>query len=140
MTQQSELKRPQPFSMNFTKPYWDATRDKRLVLQYCPTSRKYQHYPRPVSVHTGRRDVEWREVDGSGVVYAYTVTRRGPEAFRRHEPYLIATIQLDADVLFMANVVNCPIDAIKIGMRVKPNWEPLPDGTHLLQFEPESLA
>lgn len=137
MASQIELKRPQPFAMNFTKPYWDATREKRLVLQYCPTTKQYQHYPRPVSVHTGRRNIEWREVSGSGTVYAYTITRRGPEAFRGAEPYLIATVQLDAGVLFMANVVNCDIDKIQIGMRVKPFWEPLPDGTHLLQFQPE---
>ena len=61
----------------FSRPYWEATREKKLLIQYCRASGKYQHYPRPVSIFTGkRRDLEWRQVSGKGELYSYTVADR----------------------------------------------------------------
>ena len=69
----------------FSKPYWDATREKRLVIQYCRATGKYQHYPRPVSLYTGRRrDIEWREVSGTGEIFSYSCTYRGTQIGRAH--------------------------------------------------------
>jgi hypothetical protein len=37
----------------------------------------------------------------------------------------------------MANIVHCGLEKIRIGLRVKPFWLPLANGTHLLMFEPD---
>lgn len=122
----------------FSKPYWEATRQKKLLIQYCRKTGKYQHYPRPTSIFTGkRRDIEWREVSGKGEVFSYTITRRGPAAFRGHEPYLVVCVTLDVGVNHIANMVNCSADEIRVGMKVLPYWMPLADGTHLLMFQPD---
>jgi uncharacterized OB-fold protein len=121
---------------NFSKPYWDATREKKLLLQYCPATRQYQFFPRPVSLFTGRRQLEWREVSGHGRVYTYTITRLGPGPFRGHEPYAIVLVELDEGVRIMANLVHCAPSALRIGMEVVPFWMPLEDGSHLLMFQP----
>jgi uncharacterized protein len=126
---------PQPFS--FSRPYWEATREKKLLIQFCPSAGQYQFHPRPVSVFTGKSDLEWREVSGTGEVFTFTVAWRGPGPFRSHEPYLIATVTLDEGVNIIGNVVNCSYDDIHIGMRVKPFWAPLPGGMHHLMFEPD---
>ena len=56
---------------DFSMPFWEATRQKKLLIQYCKVTGKYQHFPRPVSIFTGRRrDIEWREVSGKGKVSA----------------------------------------------------------------------
>ena len=48
---------------DFSEPYWEGTKQKKLLIQYCKVAKKYQHFPRPVSIFTGRRrDIEWREV------------------------------------------------------------------------------
>lgn len=125
-----------PYS--FSQPYWEASRQKKLLIQYCRHAGKYQHYPRPTSIFTGkRRDIEWREVSGKGEVFSYTVTRRAAAAFRGHEPYLVVNVTLDVGVNHIANMVNCGLDAIRVGMKVAPYWVPLNDGTHLLMFEPD---
>ena len=68
-------------------PFWEATRQKKLVIQYCKTAKKFQHFPRPVSIFTGRRrDIEWREVSGKGMVFSYTIAHRGTPAFRAPSP------------------------------------------------------
>ncbi len=122
--------------MPFTEPYWNASRDKKLVIQYCPDTKRYQHYPRPMSIFTGKRNLEWREVPGTGAVFSYTITRRSLPPFRGHEPFAIAMVQLDEGVRIMGDLVNVTEDAIKIGMLVKPFWIPLSDGHNLLAFEP----
>jgi len=109
------------------------------VIQYCKATGKYQHFPRPVSIFTGRqRDLEWREVSGKGVVYSYTITERGTPAFRGAEPYAVVSVTLDVGVNFIANIVNCSADELKVGMKVKPYWHSLGDGTHLMMFQPDN--
>ena len=83
---------------DFSEPYWEGTKQKKLMVQYCKSAKKYQHFPRPVSIFTGRRrDIEWREVSGKGVVYSHSITRRGPPAFRGMEPYALVRVSLDVE-------------------------------------------
>ena len=122
----------------FSAPHWEATREKRLVIQYCKATKQYQHYPKPVSVYTGRRrDIEWREVSGKGEVFSWSVTHRGTPAFRGHEPYAVVSVTLDEGVNVIANMVHCTQEELKVGLRVRAWWLPLEDGTHLLMFEPD---
>ncbi len=118
--------RDAPKWRSYSKPYWDGTREKKLLLQYDPKTSRYQFYPRPNSLATGRRSLEWREVSGKGEVFSFTVARRAREPFRGHEPFLIALVTLDEGVNVMGNVVDCPLEEMKIGLRVKPYWAPLP--------------
>ena len=125
----------------FAKPFWEGTREKKLVIQYCRATGKYQHFPRPVSIYTGRSsDIEWREVSGRGEVFSYSIARRGHPAFRGQEPYAVVIVTLDVGVNVIANIMNCTRDELRIGMRVGPCWLPLEDGTNLLMFEPDRAA
>jgi uncharacterized OB-fold protein len=132
--------RPAPRHSSFAEPYWEGTRTRKVLLQYCKESGQYQFYPRPVSVVTGGRDLEWREVSGRGEIFSYTVATIGRPPFAGHTPYLIATVTLDEGVNVIANLINCPLDRVAVGMRVRPAWTPLPDGTNLLLFEPDEPA
>ncbi len=126
---------------DFGMPFWEATRQKKLVIQYCKATGKYQHLPRPVSIFTGRRrDIEWREVSGKGTVFSYTIAHRGPPAFQGKEPYAVASVTLDVGVNLIANLINCKAQDLKVGMKVKPYWHPLDTGEHLLMFQPDTAA
>ncbi len=50
-----DVKRGDIKHYDFGMPFWEATRQKKLVIQYCKTAKKYQHFPRPVSIFTGRK-------------------------------------------------------------------------------------
>lgn len=132
-----DVARAVPRSFRFSRPFWEATRERKLLLQYCPATGRYQFYPRPVSLFTGRTDIEWREVSGRGEVFAYTVAHVARPPFAGHTPFLIATVTLDEGVNIVGDVINCSMDEIAVGMRVRPAWAPLPDGTNLLLFEPD---
>ena len=44
------------------------------------------------------------------------------------EPYALVSVTLDVGVDFIANIVNCTVEELKVGMKVKPYWHPLDDG------------
>jgi uncharacterized protein len=134
-----DVARPQVQPSNFSKPFWDGTREKKLLMQYCPRSRTYQFYPRPLSIFAARRDLLWREVSGHGRLYSYTVARMGPGVFRDHVPYVVALVELDEGVRIISNLVQATLDEIQIGMEVVLVWIPMPDGTNLPLFEPKEL-
>jgi uncharacterized protein len=129
--------REAPKPRTFSKAYWDATRDKKLLVQYDTRSGKYQFFPRVNSIYNGRRELEWREVTGKGQVFSYTIAHRARPPFQGHEPFAIGLVTLDEGVNVMGNIVHCTREQLKIGMRVKPFWAPLANGTHLLMFEPD---
>lgn len=134
------VNRPAPHHLSFSQTYWEGTRERKVLLQFCRDSGQYQFFPKPVSVFTGGRDLEWHEVSGRGEVFSYTVARVARPPFAGQTPYLIGTVTLDEGVNVISNVINCPLDLISIGMRVRPAWTPLPDGTNLLLFEPDEQA
>lgn len=139
MAQPAAWQRPQPVPTSFTTGFWDATKRQELVLQFCTTTGKFQHYPRPLSIYTGRRTLEWRTVSGRGTVFSYTITRRAPPAFRGREPFIVANIELAEGVRFMSNLVDCAVEAVRIGMPVHVVWEPLADGLHYPLFAPDAV-
>jgi uncharacterized protein len=128
--------RPAPF----TAPYWEAARDHRLVIQFCPDAERYQFFPMPMSQYTGRRDLEWREVPATGRLFSYTITHRGPGPFRGHEPYVVASVELDAGVRVIGILVGAASEGIEIGMPVVGCWSDLPDGNSLLMFTPRAAT
>lgn len=132
-----EVPREAPKHRSFSKPFWDATREKKLLLQYDPAVGKFQFYPRATSIYTGRRNLEWREASGKGAVFSYTIARRARPPFQGKEPFFIAVVTLDEGVNVMGNMVDCAMDEMKIGLRVRPYWSLLPDGTHMLMFTPD---
>jgi uncharacterized OB-fold protein len=133
-----DVKRDAPAPRSFSRKFWEATREKKLLIQYCKKTGRYQFFPRPTSIFTGRKgDIEWREVSGKGKVFTYTIARRARDPFRGHEPFFIATVTLDVGVNVLANIVRCKAEEMRIDLPVKAFWQPLPNGTHLLMFEPD---
>ncbi len=133
-----DVKREPPTPRSYSKPFWEATRQKKVMLQYDRKAGRYQFYPRATSIFTGRTgELEWREVSGKGQVFSFSVVRRARPPFEGHEPFVLVLVTLDEGVNVMADLVHCTVEEIKIGMRVRPFWAPLSDGRNLLMFEPD---
>jgi uncharacterized OB-fold protein len=117
-----------------TRPFWDGVAQGKLVLQYCTVANKFQHYPRPVSIFTGRKTLEWREVTGDGVIYACTTVRIPGPGLDGRLPLCVATVELDEGVRLIANILDCAPEQLAIGKRVKLAWDPLADGKRYPAF------
>jgi uncharacterized OB-fold protein len=114
---------PKPDTYVPTGPFWDGTRDGKLMLQYCLDTGRFQHYPRPVSLATGSRNLAWREVSGDGEIYACTTLRISGPGLEGRIPLCIATVELDEHVRIVANILDCAPGDVKIGMRVRLAWD-----------------
>lgn len=108
-----------------TRPFWEGIAQGKLVLQYCTESGRFQHYPRPVSIYTGRRTLEWRAVSGNGTIYACTVVRIPGPGLDGRLPLAVATVELDEGVRIIANVLDCRPEDLQVGRRVKLAWDQL---------------
>jgi uncharacterized OB-fold protein len=131
-----DIERTAPAARNFSEPYWNATKDKKLVVQFDSEAGKYQWLPRATSRFTGKHSkLEWREVKGEGEVYSFTLVRRARPPFQGHEPFFIAVVTLPEGVQIMGNTVNISAEEMRIGLKVKPYWHPLPNGFHMLMWQ-----
>lgn len=130
--------RPVPVPTNITRPFWDAAKQGKLVLQRCRRCGTWQYWPRPVCMRCISRDLEWKEAAGRGAVYSFTITRLPAEGFEGLEPYVLASVDLPEGTRMMARLLNCPIEQVRIGLPVRVVWEKLTDEISLPQFEPDA--
>ena len=129
--------RPAPTPTNITQKFWNAIKEHKFLLQFDPDSKKYQFYPRALSVHSGKQNLEWREASGQGTVYSYTETHIPARGFEGLEPYLIVTVELDEGVRLMSLLYNCSVEQVKIGMPVRICWDKINEEFDYFAFEPE---
>jgi len=126
-----------PSDNPITAPYWDGTRDKKLLLQRCVNTGKFQFFPRAASIHDFGGPIEWVEAAGTGTVYSFSIMYRPANPLMKDKvPYAVGLIELDEGVRMMSNIVGIDVEAIKVGMKVKVTWEAMTDGRHLPLFEP----
>ena len=131
--------RPVPTMSPESEPFWEATRHRRLVLQWCAVCDEPVHFPRSLCPRCHLSSLEWREASGTGTVHAVTVEHK-PTAMGEELPYAIALVDLDEGARFMSNVVGCEPADVRIGMTVRVTWEALDDGRHLPLFEPAAAG
>jgi uncharacterized protein len=125
---------PKPSTYVDTTPFWEGAKSGRLMLQYCKDTARFQHYPRPVSIFTGSRNLEWREVSGKGTVYACTVIRVPGPGLDGRLPLSVVTVELDEKVRIIGNVLNVDANSVAIGQRVEVAWDCLGDDVQYPAF------
>ncbi len=62
------------------------------------------------------------KLSGKGEIVSYTIIHVGPEEFEEQVPYPIAIIKLDEGPCITAQIVDCDIDDVKIGMKVESTF------------------
>lgn len=118
----AEYKKPLPIPDGDTRPYWEAARQSRLLIQQCDQCRQHVFYPRAVCPHCMSDRLTWVASSGKGTVHSYTVVHRAPESFVGDVPYVVALIDLDEGVRMMSNIVDPPA-SVRIGARVEVLFE-----------------
>ncbi len=117
-----------------TSPFWDGTREHRLMLQFCLQTQRFQHFPRPGSVYTGLRRLEWRQASGRATLAAWTVDRTSdPNALR-----IQALVDLEEGVRMLSWLLDCELAALRPGMPLLVRWFPLEGAYQWPCFAPAS--
>jgi uncharacterized protein len=128
---------PVPEPTPVSRPFWDGLARRRIVVQYSPSLGRYVFYPRTLAPGSLADDLQWREIDGAGTLYTYTVARRptGPP-WADAVPQLLAVVQWDAGPRISTELVEVDAADIRIGMRVRPVFYDLDSGITLLKYQP----
>jgi uncharacterized protein len=125
-----ERKIPAPETNPETKPYWEAAAQGRLLIKKCAACGRVHFSPRAICPFCGSDRTEWVTASGRGTVYSYSVMRRVPV------PYALAYVTLEEGVSMMTNIVDCDLEAIRIGQSVTVVFKPTEGGPPVPMFRP----
>lgn len=110
--------------------FWAAAREGRLLSRRCQDCGKLHWYPRPLCPYC-QGDTEWEALTGQASIYSVSVTRKaGPHV------YAIAYVTLDEGITLLTNIVDCDLDALAIGQRVRLVFQTAEDGQPVPMFTP----
>ncbi len=113
-----------------SKPFWDATREKKLLIQFCPQCLTHQWYPRVICINCGCVEITWIQVAGTGTVDSWTEVFRPPsEGFV--PPYVIARVLLTEKVLMLTRLIG---ESPECDKPVTLKWQEISDGRALPVF------
>lgn len=121
----------------WTEPFWEAARQRRLVVCRCADCGTTRFPPGPYCPACRSQQVQWPELPGTGTIYSYTIVSRAivPE-MEASIPYVPAVIELDgADgCRIISNVVGVALSELRIGAPVVVEWEDGVDGVVIPRF------
>jgi uncharacterized OB-fold protein len=125
-----ERKYPAPEPNPETKRFWEAAAQGELLVKKCLSCGEIHYYPRALCPFCGSDRTDWQTASGRGTVYSWSVMRRA------ETPYAIAYVTLDEGVTMMTNIVDCDLNGIRIGQKVRVVWKPTEGGPPLPAFTP----
>jgi uncharacterized OB-fold protein len=119
----SGLQRPIPVPDDLSRPFWDAAKEQKLVLQRCTACNKLNYPPRATCNSCNSKEpMEWQEVEGKGHVDVHLVIRDSRiRGYRSAQPINFAIIRLDEDpgINFLSNLPGTPAGEVVDGAPVE---------------------
>jgi uncharacterized OB-fold protein len=129
--------KPSPIVNDWARPFWDAAKEHRLIIQKCADCGKYVFYPRLTCPHCFSDHLEWVDASGKGTVYSCTVVEtNAPSAFMNDIPYVVAVVELEEGVRMLSNIVGCNPHDVKCDLPVEVTFEELNEEFTLPKFKP----
>jgi uncharacterized protein len=125
----------------WSRPFWDACRERRLTLQKCRETGRCFFPPAPVSPFTGRAEWDWIEASGRGELWSFVVFHRDYFPGMKDElPYPVAMVKLAEGPYLLTNLEGMDASQAEIGMPLGVRFQDGPDGFVLPQFGPAGGA
>ena len=133
----SEHTKPLPRITPDNQPFWDALRERELVLPYCAACGKPHLPPGPVCPFCFTDRLEWRVASGRGTVSTWTVVHKEWfPAFAADIPYNVVQVELEEGPRLTARVVGLPNDRLRVGLPVVIDFDEAREGITLPRFRP----
>ena len=114
------MDKPLPVVDDLNRPYWEAAREGRLLLQHCTTCGLFQFYPRPFCRRCAAAELEWRDASGNGRLHTFSVVHRTADrAFADDVPYVFGVVELEEGPRITLDVVDTPLRKLRCDMPVR---------------------
>ena len=122
-------------------PFWEAAKQRQLKLQRCNSCGKAWYPIGPACPFCFSMDFAWSPMSGRGTLHNYVVYHKAwTPWFEKRVPYAVVQVQLEEGPRLTTNLLDCALDAIRIGMPVEAAYEDVTDEITLLQFRPASTG
>ncbi|MFD9487191.1 Zn-ribbon domain-containing OB-fold protein [Streptomyces sp. NPDC059991] len=103
----------------FTRAYWDAAAEGRLLIRRCGACGRAHHYPREFCPYCWSEDVTWEQASGRASLYTWSVVHRNDlPPFGARVPYTAAVVDLAEGPRMMTEVVGCGEERLRIGLEL----------------------
>ncbi|MFD5129526.1 Zn-ribbon domain-containing OB-fold protein [Streptomyces olindensis] len=91
----------------FTRTYWDAAAEGRLLIRRCRACGRAHHYPREFCPRCWSEDVAWETASGRATLYTWSVVHRNDlPPFADRTPYVAAVVDLAEGPRMMTELVG----------------------------------
>ncbi|MDQ3148233.1 MAG: OB-fold domain-containing protein [Actinomycetota bacterium] len=98
---------PVPVPDADTAPFWEAARERRLVVPRCASCGHWIWQPKPLCPRCSTPDPLWTEVDGAARLASWTVLRPPVlPAYADRVPFVIVLAELDEGVRLVGQLVG----------------------------------
>jgi uncharacterized OB-fold protein len=139
MTTETEATAPKPLPVpnELTRPFWEAARQERLVIQRCKDCRYYNHPPKPACDNCMSENLGFEPVSGRGTIWSRTVMyHKNVPGFENDVPYLNVVVELEEqpDLLMITNLPGSAPEDGKVGTPVEVVFQRINDEITLPQF------
>jgi len=134
----AEFVKPLPVPTKWSAPFWEGTKQGKLLLKTCDKCGNIDHPPYLYCTSCSAEEATWVEASGRAVLAAYTINMYAvPVPFIEDLPYVLGFVDLAEGPRMISNVVNCDHSDLHIGMELEavfhqteggivlPKWQPL---------------
>jgi hypothetical protein len=133
----SDYIKPLPVPSKESRPFWDAVRDKRLVMPCCTSCNTFRF---PISRYCracGKPGFDWRAVSGRGKVFSFVTYHRAYHpGFVAELPYVVGLVELEEGPRLISNIVGIAPDAVRCDMPVAVLFDSVTPDVVLPKFAP----
>lgn len=131
--------KPIPTLRGEEKVYFQEAKAGRLVFQECAACSQRVFYPRTVCPNCLSEDLRYVASSGRGEIYSFTTLHvPGNPAFAADVPYTIVLVTLEEGVRVLANLVDCPPEAVAVGLLVEVLFDAVTEDFTVPRFRPRA--
>ena len=116
-----EVLRPRPVVTRDTQFYWDALKEKKLLIQRCTDCNELRHPPLPSCPHCWSFNRDSVQASGRGTLFTYTVIHK-PLVPPFDEPNTVAVVLLEEGTKLVVELAAGEEGPLEIGMPVEIDY------------------
>ena len=112
------------------RAFWAAAAEGRFLMPHCQACGKYHWHPRAICPFCESDRIAFVDSPGRGEVYSYSVARTWDP------PHVVAFVQVDEGPCILTRIVDCDVESVRVGQKVKVRFIKAEEGRDMPAFAP----